>query len=100
MARRSPPQRREVHGLRERDRSTYFGFFLFGLSNPGVTSMRALCAATRLKRALPKRLTKCRAASRVPGLVAYGIKPSLTDYGQPFSLNSGVMGFRARAKRS
>ena len=44
------PQRREVHGLRELDRSTYFGLFLFGLFNPVVTSMRALCAATRLNR--------------------------------------------------
>ena len=44
------PQRREVHGLRELNRNTYFGLFLFGLFNPVVTSMRALCAATRLNR--------------------------------------------------
>jgi hypothetical protein len=39
-----------VHGLRDLDRSTYFGLFLFGLFNPVVTSMRVLCAATRLNR--------------------------------------------------
>ena len=44
------PRRREVHGLRDLDRNTYFGLFLFGLFNPVVTSMRALCAATRLNR--------------------------------------------------
>ena len=37
------PQRREVHGLRELNRNTYFGLFLFGLFNPVVTSMRAVC---------------------------------------------------------
>jgi Transposase DDE domain len=42
--------RREQHGLRELDRRTYFGLFLFGLFNPVVASMRALCAATRLER--------------------------------------------------
>ncbi len=44
------PNRRESHGLREVDRRTYFGLFLFGLFNPVVASMRALCAATRLRR--------------------------------------------------
>jgi len=39
------PNRREDHGLREVDRRTYFGLF-----NPVVASMRALCAATRLRR--------------------------------------------------
>lgn len=42
--------RREQHGLRELDRRTYFGLFLFGLFNPVVASMRALCSATRLER--------------------------------------------------
>lgn len=44
------PDRREAHGLRELDRRTYFGLFLFGLFNPVVTSMRSLCAATGFKR--------------------------------------------------
>jgi hypothetical protein len=44
------PDRREEHGLRELDRRTYFGLFLFGLFNPVVASMRSLCAATGLKR--------------------------------------------------
>ena len=44
------PNRREEHGLRDLDRRTYFGLFLFGLFNPVVTSMRALCAASRLDR--------------------------------------------------
>jgi hypothetical protein len=44
------PKRREQHGLRELDRRTYFGLFLFGLFNPVVASMRALCSATRLER--------------------------------------------------
>lgn len=44
------PHRREQHGLRDLDRRTYFGLFLFGLFNPVVTSMRALCAASRLNR--------------------------------------------------
>ena len=44
------PQQREVHGLRDLDRGTYFGLFPFGLFNSVVTSMRALCAATRLNR--------------------------------------------------
>jgi hypothetical protein len=44
------PDRREKHGLRELDRRTYFGLFLFGLFNPVVESMRALCSATRLDR--------------------------------------------------
>lgn len=47
---RIAPQRREEHGLRDLDRRTYFGLFLFGLFNPVVTSMRALCSATRLDR--------------------------------------------------
>ena len=51
MAHRLPAQRREAHGLRELNRNTYFGLFLFGLFNPVVTPMRALCAATRLNRA-------------------------------------------------
>lgn len=42
------PNRRESHGLRNLDRRTYFGLFLFGLFNPVVTSMRSLCASTRL----------------------------------------------------
>lgn len=42
--------RREEHGLRDLDRRTYFGLFLFGLFNPVVTSMRALCLATKLDR--------------------------------------------------
>ena len=44
------PDRREQHGLRELDRRTYFGLFLFGLFNPVVASMRSLCAASRLER--------------------------------------------------
>lgn len=44
------PNRWELHGLRELDRQTYFGLFLFGLFNPVVDSMRALCSATRLGR--------------------------------------------------
>lgn len=44
---RIAPNRWERHGLRELDRHTYFGLFLFGLFNPVVDSMRALCAATR-----------------------------------------------------
>lgn len=44
------PNRRETHGLRDLDRRTYFGLFLFGLFNPVVTSMRALCQASRLDR--------------------------------------------------
>jgi hypothetical protein len=47
---RIAPNRWERHGLRELDRHTYFGLFLFGLFNPVVDSMRALCSATRLKR--------------------------------------------------
>ena len=39
-----------MHGLRELNRNPYFGLFRFGLFNPVVTSMRALCAATRLDR--------------------------------------------------
>lgn len=42
------PNSREKHGLRGLDRRTYFGLFLFGLFNPVVTSMRALCLASRL----------------------------------------------------
>ena len=44
------PSRREVHGLRDLDRRAYFGLFLFGLFNPVVTSMRALCLASKLDR--------------------------------------------------
>jgi hypothetical protein len=44
------PNRREEHGLRDVDRRTYFGLFLFGLFNPVVSSMRALSAASRLDR--------------------------------------------------
>lgn len=44
------PNRREEHGLRDLDRRTYFGLFLFGLFNPVVTSMRGLCAASGLDR--------------------------------------------------
>jgi hypothetical protein len=44
------PDRREQHGLRNLDRRTYFGLFLFGLFNPVVVSMRPLCSATRLDR--------------------------------------------------
>jgi hypothetical protein len=44
------PGRRERHGLRELDKNIYFGLFLFGLFNPVVTSMRSLCAASRLPR--------------------------------------------------
>jgi len=44
------PDRREEHGLRDVDRRTYFGLYLFGLFNPVVTSMRALCAASNLDR--------------------------------------------------
>ena len=44
------PNKWERHGLRELDRQTYFGLFLFGLFNPVVDSMRALCSATRLGR--------------------------------------------------
>lgn len=44
------PSRREEHGLRDLDRRTYFGLFLFGLFNPVVSSMRALCLASRLDR--------------------------------------------------
>jgi len=47
---RIAPNRWERHGLRELDRHTYFGLFLFGLFNPVVDSMRALCSETRLKR--------------------------------------------------
>jgi hypothetical protein len=47
---RIAPNRWERHGLRELDRHTYFGLFLFGLFNPVVDSMRALCSATRLRR--------------------------------------------------
>lgn len=47
---RIAPNRREQHGLRDLDRRTYFGLFLFGLFNPVVTSMRALCAASKLDR--------------------------------------------------
>ena len=47
---RIAPEPRETHGLRELDRRTYFGLFLFGLFNPVVNSMRSLCAATRLER--------------------------------------------------
>jgi hypothetical protein len=43
-----PPQRREVHGLRDLDRRAYFGMFLFGLFNAVTDSMRALCSATQL----------------------------------------------------
>jgi hypothetical protein len=42
------PNHREEHGLRALDRRTYFGLFLFGLFNPVVTSMRALCLASKL----------------------------------------------------
>lgn len=42
------PNRRENHGLRNLDRRTYFGLFLFGLFNPVVASMRSLCVSTRL----------------------------------------------------
>jgi hypothetical protein len=45
-----PTDRREQCGLRELDRRTYFGLFLFGLFNPVVASMRVLCSATRLGR--------------------------------------------------
>ena len=44
------PKPRESHGLRELDRRTYFGRFLFGLFNPVVASMRGLCGATKIKR--------------------------------------------------
>lgn len=44
------PNRREEHGLRDVSRRTYFGLFLFGLFNPVVTSMRALCAASAIDR--------------------------------------------------
>ena len=44
------PDSRETHGLRELDRRTYFGLFLFGLFNPVVGSMRGLCGATKIKR--------------------------------------------------
>ena len=47
---RIAPNRREEHGLRDLDRRTYFGLFLFGLFNPVVTSMRALCLASKLDR--------------------------------------------------
>jgi Transposase DDE domain len=47
---RIAPDQRETHGLRELDRRTYFGLFLFGLFNPIVSSMRSLCAASGLKR--------------------------------------------------
>jgi hypothetical protein len=47
---RFAPNRWERHGLRELNRHTYFGLFLFGLFNPVVESMRALCSATRLGR--------------------------------------------------
>lgn len=47
---RIAPDARESHGLRHLDRRTYFGLFLFGLFNPVVTSMRALCAASHLER--------------------------------------------------
>lgn len=47
---RIAPDRREEHGLRDINRRTYFGLFLFGLFNPVVTSMRALCAASDLDR--------------------------------------------------
>jgi hypothetical protein len=47
---RIAPNRREKHGLRDLDRRTYFGLFLFGLFNPVVTSMRAVCAASKLDR--------------------------------------------------
>lgn len=47
---RIAPNRWERHGLRELDRHAYFGLFLFGLFNPVVDSMRALCSATRLGR--------------------------------------------------
>jgi hypothetical protein len=47
---RFAPNRWERHGLRELNRHTYFGLFLFGLFNPVVDSMRALCSATRLGR--------------------------------------------------
>lgn len=42
------PNHREEHGLRDLNRRTYFGLFLFGLFNPVVTSMRALCLASKL----------------------------------------------------
>jgi len=44
------PNHREEHGLRDLNRRTYFGLFLFGLFNPVVTSMRALCLASKLDR--------------------------------------------------
>lgn len=44
------PNPRETHGLRELDRRTYFGLFLFGLFNPVVASMRGLCGAMKIKR--------------------------------------------------
>lgn len=44
------PNGREKHGLRDVDRRTYFGLFLFGLFNPVVSSMRALCHASKLDR--------------------------------------------------
>jgi len=47
---RISPNSREKHGLRDLDRRTYFGLFLFGLFNPVVTSMRALCLASKLDR--------------------------------------------------
>lgn len=47
---RIAPNSREEHGLRDLDRRTYFGLFLFGLFNPVVASMRALCAASKLDR--------------------------------------------------
>lgn len=47
---RIAPDQREQHGLRDLDRRTYFGLFLFGLFNPVVTSMRALCLASKLDR--------------------------------------------------
>lgn len=45
------PDPRKTHGLRQLDRRTYFGLFLFGLFNPVVGSMRGLCGATRIERA-------------------------------------------------
>ncbi len=47
---RISPSRREEHGLRDVSRRTYFALFLFGLFNPVVTSMRALCAASAIDR--------------------------------------------------
>jgi hypothetical protein len=47
---RVEPGRREVHGLRRLGAGEYLRLFLLGVFNPIVTSMRALCAASELRR--------------------------------------------------